>query len=242
MQDASGRGNPGTISGRGAASAGRFGGRAVVRRGERLGDGRRLRLARPDHGNDDRGLGAPDGPVDDLAHGGCSRSGSPASWSTRCTRTRTPPGRAVTCSRPGVRAARPGGARRSDTWTHLATTWDGTDAAAVRQRHAGGQRARVTGTAAERRPSPCGSAATPSGAEWFAGLIDEVRVYNRALSAAEIQADSDTPIGSVATVAHARLPLLPTAGPPIAERPRSAPASWPAGVPCRAPRGTSRAG
>ena len=25
--------------------------------------------------------------------------------------------------------------------------------------------------------------------EWFAGLIDELRVYNRALTAAEIQAD-----------------------------------------------------
>jgi hypothetical protein len=25
--------------------------------------------------------------------------------------------------------------------------------------------------------------------EWFAGLIDEVRIYNRALSASEIQAD-----------------------------------------------------
>ena len=31
--------------------------------------------------------------------------------------------------------------------------------------------------------------------EWFAGLIDEVRVYNRALSASEIQADMARPIG-----------------------------------------------
>ena len=31
--------------------------------------------------------------------------------------------------------------------------------------------------------------------EWFAGLIDEVRVYNRPLSAAEIQQDSLTPVG-----------------------------------------------
>jgi hypothetical protein len=30
--------------------------------------------------------------------------------------------------------------------------------------------------------------------EWFAGAIDEVRVYNRALSAAEIAADRDAPI------------------------------------------------
>jgi hypothetical protein len=31
--------------------------------------------------------------------------------------------------------------------------------------------------------------------EWFSGLIDEVRVYNRALTGAEIQADMSTPLG-----------------------------------------------
>jgi concanavalin A-like lectin/glucanase superfamily protein len=31
--------------------------------------------------------------------------------------------------------------------------------------------------------------------EWFAGLIDEVRVYNRALTAAEITTDMNTAIG-----------------------------------------------
>jgi hypothetical protein len=31
--------------------------------------------------------------------------------------------------------------------------------------------------------------------EWFAGLIDEVRVYGRALSSSEIQTDMQTPIG-----------------------------------------------
>jgi hypothetical protein len=30
--------------------------------------------------------------------------------------------------------------------------------------------------------------------EWFSGLIDEVRVYERALSSAEIQADRDLPV------------------------------------------------
>jgi hypothetical protein len=30
--------------------------------------------------------------------------------------------------------------------------------------------------------------------EWFAGLIDEVRIYNRALSQAELEDDMDTPI------------------------------------------------
>ena len=36
--------------------------------------------------------------------------------------------------------------------------------------------------------------------EWFAGTIDEVRVYDRALTAAELQTDMVTPIGA----AHAR--------------------------------------
>jgi Concanavalin A-like lectin/glucanases superfamily len=34
--------------------------------------------------------------------------------------------------------------------------------------------------------------------EWFAGRIDEVRIYNRALSAAEIAADRDSPVGGAA--------------------------------------------
>ena len=34
------------------------------------------------------------------------------------------------------------------------------------------------------------------GHEYFGGLIDEVRVYNRALSAAEIATDRDTPVGA----------------------------------------------
>ena len=37
-----------------------------------------------------------------------------------------------------------------------------------------------------------GLAGTACGREWFAGLIDEVRVYNRALSASEIQQDMQT--------------------------------------------------
>jgi len=31
--------------------------------------------------------------------------------------------------------------------------------------------------------------------EWFAGLIDEVRVYNRVLTASEVQQDMQIPIG-----------------------------------------------
>ena len=30
--------------------------------------------------------------------------------------------------------------------------------------------------------------------EWFGGLVDDLRVYNRALSQAEIQTDQTTPV------------------------------------------------
>src|SRR4029078_9509997 len=33
--------------------------------------------------------------------------------------------------------------------------------------------------------------------EWFAGLIDEVRIYNRALTAGEIQRDLQTAVGGL---------------------------------------------
>jgi fibronectin type 3 domain-containing protein len=73
------------------------------------------------------------------------------------------------------------------TWSHLALTYDGS---ALRLYVNGA----LVGTAAAT-----GAIATSTGAlriggnsifnEWFAGLIDEVRVYNRALSAAEIEGD-----------------------------------------------------
>ena len=80
-----------------------------------------------------------------------------------------------------------------NAWSHLATTFDG---AVVRLF--------VNGVQAGSLPFS-GSMAASTGVlrlggngvwgEWFAGLIDEVRVYNRALSASEIQQDMQTPVG-----------------------------------------------
>jgi len=72
-------------------------------------------------------------------------------------------------------------------WSHLAATYDGANL-----------RLYVNGTlvstkAATGAIQPGTRALRIGGnsiwSEWFAGLIDEVRVYNRALSAAEIQGD-----------------------------------------------------
>lgn len=78
------------------------------------------------------------------------------------------------------------------TWTHLAATYDGSTS-----------RMFVNGTQVATR-AVSGPITTSTGVlsiggnaswgEWFAGLIDEVRVYNRALTAAEVAADMTTPV------------------------------------------------
>jgi hypothetical protein len=79
-----------------------------------------------------------------------------------------------------------------NTWTYLAATYDGTllrlyvNGAEVGSRAASGALQTSTG-----RLRIGGNAVW---AEWFAGRIDEVRLYNRALSREEIQADMATPV------------------------------------------------
>jgi hypothetical protein len=79
-------------------------------------------------------------------------------------------------------------------WTHLATTYDGAN-----------QRFYVNGVLVGTTASPGAGIAVSNGAiriggnasstgEFFQGMIDEVRVYNRALSAAEIATDMTAPI------------------------------------------------
>jgi hypothetical protein len=79
-----------------------------------------------------------------------------------------------------------------NTWSHLAVTYDG-----------GFLRLYVNGNEVANRIQP-GAIATSTNAlqiggdtlysQYFKGLIDEVRIYNRALSAAEIQTDMNTPV------------------------------------------------
>jgi uncharacterized protein YjdB len=79
-----------------------------------------------------------------------------------------------------------------NTWTHLATTFDGStlrlyeDAVQVNSVVASGKMPIAAG------PLRIGGDAVWG--EYFNGLIDEVRIYNRALSPAEIAADMNAPI------------------------------------------------
>jgi hypothetical protein len=79
-----------------------------------------------------------------------------------------------------------------NSWSHLALTYDGSTLSLY-----------VNGALAATTPVG-GTVLTSSGPlriggnsiwnEWFKGLIDDVRVYNRPLSATEIQTDMNTPV------------------------------------------------
>ena len=89
-----------------------------------------------------------------------------------------------------------------NAWTHVALTYDGAT-----------QRLFVNGTQAATRATTGTIQATdnplwiggnsPYG-EYFKGLIDEVRVYNRALTQAEIQADMNTAVVPTAPATRRR--------------------------------------
>jgi glucose/arabinose dehydrogenase/PKD repeat protein len=81
----------------------------------------------------------------------------------------------------------------TNTWSHLAMTWDGLT---IRMYVNGTQVASsaLTGTAVTSS-SPLRMGGNGVWDEWFSGTIDDVRVYNRALTAAQIAGDRDTPVG-----------------------------------------------
>ena len=86
------------------------------------------------------------------------------------------------------RAVRGTVALPQDTWTHLAVTYDGD----TQRIYVNGVEA---GSRAQTGPIAVGNGALRIGGnnaftnEFFSGVIDEVRIYNRALTAAEIRAD-----------------------------------------------------
>ena len=70
-------------------------------------------------------------------------------------------------------------------WTHVASTWDGKVAILYLDGKEAG-RLPLTGTAAASSGA-LRIGGNQVGSEWFSGLIDEVRIYKRALTAAEIE-------------------------------------------------------
>lgn len=98
-----------------------------------------------------------------------------------------------------------------NTWSHLAATYDGATL-----------RLFVNGAQIGSRPVS-GSVVTSAGelmiggeniwGKYFRGILDEVRIYNHALSVAEIQADMNTPLGGVSPKPVAPSPVRVVAAP-----------------------------
>ena len=82
----------------------------------------------------------------------------------------------------------------ANTWAHLAATYDG---ATMRLYVNGAQvasQAQTGAIATSTNPLQIGGDSLYGG--YFAGQIDEVRIYDRALNIAEIQSDMNTPVGT----------------------------------------------
>src|SRR5436309_8935849 len=83
-----------------------------------------------------------------------------------------------------------------NTWTHLAATFDGETVRLYVNGAEVASQAQTTPLATTTGTLQIGGDSYPN--ELFAGRIDEVRIYNRALSAAEIQTDMNTSIAASA--------------------------------------------
>jgi hypothetical protein len=93
-----------------------------------------------------------------------------------------------------------------NAWTHLAATYDGS---ALRLYVNGTQ---VSTLAVSGSIVATGGAVKIGGnsiwGEYFKGMIDDVRIYNRALSATEVQSDMSTPVTTTALAAFAFTPAF----------------------------------
>src|SRR4029077_13905431 len=81
----------------------------------------------------------------------------------------------------------------ANAWTYLTATYDGTAVNLYVNGSLVSSTARTGPIITSNNPLQVGGDSIYG--QYFAGLIDEVRVYNGALSAAEIQSDMTTPIG-----------------------------------------------
>ena len=79
-----------------------------------------------------------------------------------------------------------------NTWTHLAATYDGATLRLYVNGVLAGSRGQTGNILTSSRALRIGGNAVWG--EYFKGVIDDVRIYNRALSATEIQADMKTPV------------------------------------------------
>src|SRR5206468_7606123 len=94
-----------------------------------------------------------------------------------------------------------------NTWTHLAATFDGATVRLFVNGVQAASQAQTTPLAATTGTLQIGA---DSYGEFFAGRIDEVRVYDRALTQAEIQTDMNTAVGGTPPPPDTVAPSAPT--------------------------------
>ncbi|WP_211370402.1 LamG domain-containing protein, partial [Nonomuraea turkmeniaca] len=80
-----------------------------------------------------------------------------------------------------------------NTWSHVAATYDGS----TLRMFVNGTQVATNPTVGSLRTgtSPLRIGGNSGSGEYFSGLIDEVRIYNKALTAAQITTDMNTPVG-----------------------------------------------
>ena len=101
-----------------------------------------------------------------------------------------------------------------DIWTHLATTYDGSRQRLYVNGVQVGSRSQAGSLQASTGPLEIGGN-TVFAEEYFQGLIDEVRVYNRALSQTEIQAIANEPVAPPISVCATPCTLWTDATTPV---------------------------
>jgi glucose/arabinose dehydrogenase len=183
--DASGKGNVGTLSGAGRTTSGRFGGALTfdgVDDWVTVADSASLRLA--------SGL---------TVEGWVYPTGGGSSWRTLAIKE--VPGNLSWALYPFGASGRPSAHANSgtdlwassasapapNTWSHFAMTYDGSTIRLFVDGALAGTRAQSGAMVQGNGPVRFGGTAVWP--EWFAGRLDEIRIYDRALSAAQIQAD-----------------------------------------------------
>src|SRR5262249_4568408 len=90
-----------------------------------------------------------------------------------------------------------------NTWSHLAVTYDGSNIRLYVNGAQVGTKAQTGNINSSTAPLRFGGDSVWG--EYFNGLIDEVRVYNIALTAAQIQTDMNTPVASPQVAAEGAL-------------------------------------
>ena len=189
VADSSGSGNTGHLT-NAIWTTGKYGGALSFDGQSALVDDPRRARAASDDGDDVGGVGQSVDGRERVA--GCHLQGQRQLLPGRDVAGRAPVGGDRRRDRRG--GIRGCGPMARNTWTHLAATYDGATLRLYVNGMLVASVARTGSLATSTNPLQIGGDSIYG--QYFRGTIDEVRVYNVALTAAQIQTDMNTPIGA----------------------------------------------